>query len=339
MTTRGLARIIVCLLIPTVAAILARPTSAYQFIEFAGNGGQTLRLSWDDTQPVDYFVNNTRPRDFSLQQSIDTINTSFQTWENVESANIRFNFRGTTQAEPFVFFDFISTLGFVNDPELQGTGILGATSWIINTNTGEIAESDIFFNNDFPWSLNPAPGSFDFQSVVTHEIGHFFGLGHSSVGIMETEGGSRRLLSTSAIMFPFAFESGSTEGRVLTRDDEIGVSVLYPAGDFTSRTGALQGRVTKGGQGVGFAHLVAVNPFTGEMIGFFADESGGFDFRGLSPGPQVVRVGPILDPTSPEDFAFPENLIDLNFSETVFTGRATVTPGGETGGIDIEVNP
>jgi hypothetical protein len=37
-------------------------------------------------------------------------------------------------------------------------------------------------NLDFPWSLNPLPGEYDFQSVVAHEYGHVLGLAHMENG-------------------------------------------------------------------------------------------------------------------------------------------------------------
>src|SRR3972149_4090610 len=82
--------------------------------------------------------------------------------------------------------EFISTVGFVTDPSLEGTGILGATNFIVNILTGEIAESDIFFNNDIPWSVAPdgQAGRFDLQSTATHEIGHFLGLDQSALAFM-----------------------------------------------------------------------------------------------------------------------------------------------------------
>ena len=76
-----------------------------------------------------------------------------------------------------------------------------------------------------------------------------------------------------------------------------------------------------------------------EPIGFFADQNGSFQVRGLRPGPHVVRANPIGDPTSPPDFGFPEELIDLDFRDALFTGRAEVVAGGDSSGVVIEVTP
>jgi hypothetical protein len=324
----------------SVLLLFAHNGAGYQFVEFLDPDDQIVNLKWgDDAMPVPYWVYNRPPNDFTLDETVAAVQASFETWEAIESSSIRFQYSGTTNAEPFVFFDFINSLGFVSDADLEGSGILGATNWIFFTFTGEIAESDIFFNSFFDWSVDPngEAGHFDFQSVVTHEIGHFLGLGHSSTGIMETSGLRRTLVEGSAIMYPFAYPAGSTAGRTPVADDIAGISVLYPEGRFISSTGSISGRVTKNGQEVYGAYVNAFNPFTGETIGFFTDRNGRFQIEGLQPGPHVVRVNPITEPTTPEDYSFPDRLVDTDFRDALFEGRAEVGPGQTTSNINFEV--
>ena len=85
------------------------------------------------------------------------------------------------------------------------------------------------------------------------------------------------------------------------------------------------------------AYVNAFNPFTSETIGFFTDRNGRYRIDGLKPGPYVVRVNPITEPTTPEDFSFPDRLVDTDFRDALFVGRAEVEPGQNTSGIDFEV--
>lgn len=45
------------------------------------------------------------------------------------------------------------------------------------------ATRSITMNLNYAWSLNPGPGEYDIQSVLTHEFGHVLGLGHEYAGV------------------------------------------------------------------------------------------------------------------------------------------------------------
>ncbi|HVB35417.1 MAG TPA: matrixin family metalloprotease [Patescibacteria group bacterium] len=149
--------------------------------------------------------------------------------------------------------------------------------------TGQILESDIEFENNgqatfaTPGALASNPSSYDLESILTHELGHFFGLEHSPVW--------------RAVMSPFAPAPGtfwgprptSTEPDAPLRDDDLtGLRVLYPDPSDTTDTGAITGRVVPANAislagtlqpaageyvtGIFGANVVAVDAQTGQIV-------------------------------------------------------------------------
>ena len=103
---------------------------------------------------------------------------------------------------------------------------------------GEIVDADVYFRNDGTATfatreaLAANPNSFDLESVLIHELGHFFGFSHSAV--------------QRAMMYPFASKGAAISGGrcssstlppnplntpcdlPLADDDRAGLRVLYP---------------------------------------------------------------------------------------------------------------
>ncbi len=218
---------------------------------------------------------------------------------------------------------------------------LAATSFFIDTTDGRILESDIFFNTVFPWSTSESgtTGRFDVESIAVHELGHLLGLSHSALGETELISGGRRVLAAESVMFPIAFAAGNIDDRSLKADDIAGISDIYSTPAFTRGFGSISGRVTKNGQGVVGAHIVAFNPATGKMVGGFSlSADGSFVIAGLEPGPHVLRAEPLDD--ADIDSFFDDSLdVDIDFN-VKFYERAVVVPrGGGTRNVEIRVTP
>jgi hypothetical protein len=103
--------------------------------------------------------------------------------------------------------------------EAMSSDAFGLTLVYYNPDTGSIYDADVMLNE----ALGPltickdtcGPGEVDIQNVLTHEAGHFFGLGHSE--------------HADATMSPDA-TIGQTSKRTLTDDDRAGLCATY--GDY-----------------------------------------------------------------------------------------------------------
>ena len=154
---------------------------------------------------------------------------------------------------------------FSNDFSRYGSAVVGLTE-LSYSNTGNITSGRVLLNEQnyiFVGSPGVAYGNYIYlKDVVTHELGHFIGLGHSEV------------LNSS--MF---YQTYPGQGE-LSPDDIAGARSKYSSG-----FGKISGHM-KGGSHVGImgVHVQAISRRTGEAVSGTSNESGYFEITGLDIG-------------------------------------------------------
>jgi hypothetical protein len=213
----------------------------------------------------------------ALGRASDPNSCSNDAETNVDGVNtICFNQSSTGFANGVLAFTRTIT---ANAPGVS-VGVSGPAAF-----AGQILDADTLFANDgqatfaTPGALATpqGAGAYDLESLLTHELGHWFGLSHSAVW--------------RAILFPFAPPPGNfLGGRPTTQvpdgpladDDRTGIRSLYPDPGDNVHTGTIRGRILPANPfalatipspstgrsvtGIFGAHVVAVDADTGAVI-------------------------------------------------------------------------
>jgi hypothetical protein len=331
MSRRAAVHVITCAALIAGGAVT---TSAYLKLGFFTPSG-LVGIHW--TRPITYFITNRDADGVTAPQMQAAMGRAFATWAAVPNVVVTSTFSGFTGAEPFAA-DGINAIGFRARPELERT--LGATTFEVDDITGQILESDIFFNTAFTWSVASGgqSGRFDLESVGVHEVGHLLGMGHSALGETEVRAeGGRRVLGKRAVMFPIAYPAGIIEDRTLEADDRAGIVDIYGSSAAAARTGSISGRVTLGAAGVFGAHITAMHTSTGDLVSTFSlTANGDFAIAGLAPGLYVVRVEP-LDDADIDSFFDDDGTVNANFRAAFFSKLVSVPRGGSGPSVEIKV--
>ena len=184
-----------------------------------GGGGSTCfafianEAAWNTAEPWEVSNGSDGVTESQLEARVAA---AIGEWEAESGANIA---GGGSSGNRTV--DLNSTDGF-NVVQFGGISSAGAIA-ITNVwgffrgppSTREIVEWDMILDDqDFAWSLDGAPGTMDVLNIVTHEIGHAFGMGHPENSC------------TEETMYAFAdFEE--TKKRTLNDGDIAGINELY----------------------------------------------------------------------------------------------------------------
>ncbi|HEY2509611.1 MAG TPA: matrixin family metalloprotease [Polyangiaceae bacterium] len=184
---------------------------------------------WWRNACVGYSVDRAASRQVTLTQAEQMMATAFAKWTGTACASqgntgsrvgidvrdegpancaaVQYN---QTQGNQHVVF-------FHDDvwPYHDSANTLALTTVTFDPQTGELYDADMEINATVPLALtDPIPDDgYDFQSIVTHESGHFLGLAHSG--------------DVRATMYAH-YNPGTTSMRDLTEDDVSGICAAYP---------------------------------------------------------------------------------------------------------------
>ncbi len=216
---------------------------------------------------------------FNLWNNINTSTINLitdQTQINVDINKLNFttylpsgtDFHDDDNLNPVVY----DTNGEIID-ELFGVNasdtILGVASSIYTSNGLYFTEGFAIINGKI--LLDEA----SFKLLITHEMGHFFGIDHSQVDIdnQETTFGLPQICTTAnQENYPVMYPSICRQTASLHADDIGAASALYPTADINNTMGIVQGRFfNEAGTAILGANIWAKNTTTGEVYSIVSD--------------------------------------------------------------------
>lgn len=259
--------------------------------------------------PVPFWINQSGSPQIANGSEFQAIQAAFQTWQNVSTASVSFQYNGATTI-PTVGEDGQNVVTFVDGSVPLGSETIAATFSFFNvdgTGTLVIKEADIAFSTSVNFSTSGEPAKYDIQSVATHEIGHLLGLDHSAL--------------LSSVMAPYG-APGQLDQRTLSYDDIAAITWLYPNGLDSSITGT----ITSGGLPIFGAHIVALDLNGNAAASTVSFPDGSYEIDYLQPGLYKLYAEPLDGPVTEQNIggtltSFYTGL-QTNFS-TTFSGDVT----------------
>lgn len=330
------------------------------------NASHIINKVWDERMlPVTWVLSDEGLPGSGIgnESLIGEITTAFNSWENISTSKIDFEFGGEVPISesgldgplgpgidghnlltftdsdmyfPLGVLAYAITFSFTNDTvitdannDLDDDGVPDIPNGTYPA--GTIFDGDITFNSSEPWSVSGADGSIDIQAVSLHEIGHLIGLSHSSI--------------RNAVMWPF-LNYDISAARTLTPDDVAYASLFYQKDpEYSILFGSITGRIINGFSNASVlgAHVYAVNPLNGEsIVGAYSGDDGSYLIPGLSAGNYLVAIEPLDgDPVGLDPFRINQVIqytFDTNFSEEFYDANESAVEADPLAGLQVQVS-
>lgn len=213
---------------------------------------------------------------------VAAIQAALDTWNSVGASRARFAPVQAGGSATLGRADFNNVIGFANSAALTSAvgDAIAVTAVYFNTRTGEIVDADIVLNPEYRFASKLAYNAFDLQSVVTHELGHSLGAGHSPL--------------PSATMYAYGGQETTTE-RTLTADDLAFLVDAYPTNPADPSTAAVKGKITcPAGTCDPVPSVLFFDAGAGNLIQTTGAGTGDYSIPRIPPGTYYVFVEPYL---------------------------------------------
>lgn len=321
------------------------PTASMRHIEF-----------WPAGQPIRYRYSRNGLPGVTDGSDLAALDAAFAAWQEVADVEIPLERepdtdQTTASARDGIHLITFEDVSFPFSPDVLAVTttleVLRPTAYDDRiVRPGEIVDKDILFNPRASFGTATAPGSYDLQSVATHEIGHLLGLDHAA--------------DENATMY--WVQLPGTEAASLSTDDIAAIASAYPGPDLGTNWATIAGRVTRDTTGAPVAGAVvravlldAGGAPLAAVATDFTREDGTYALRHLPGGRFGLQVstldGVVLDGLQPENVNFRLDLVtgrpfetewytpgDDAFDDPTAIGAIAVTVGATASGIDVVTN-
>jgi uncharacterized protein (TIGR03437 family) len=305
-------------------SLLALPCAFGYITQTIAIGGQNYTIKQPDPANMSFYLNDKVTAGLTVagksvlssgSNPAAAAQAALDAWNGVSTANIHFN---TLQSTSIGHFpddckNVIEVATSANDITAVGGALAftssfysGSTGTVCNTPNappGSYVDTDIIFSPAFSFSTDATSNTIDFQSVLTHELGHSLGANHSAL--------------IGATMF-WATGANQYNQRTLSSDDIDFVTALYPGA--SANLGTLTGTISQSnGSPVKFGLVTAIDRTAGTTYGSITGADGTFSVA-VPPGSYIVYAEPFNSSIS-------SSSIYSTSTSTGFLDPAQVTTG------------